>query len=90
MTTKNLTAENFVNEFLAVLKGMERIRTLTQRQFAIYQDLRTKYINAKIMMDGMETNLNYNTPENTIYFKIGKELSIKVIENINRLALRLN
>ncbi|MDZ4758404.1 MAG: hypothetical protein SGJ10_09755 [Bacteroidota bacterium] len=90
MITKKLTAENLVNEFLTVLKGMERIKTLTQKQFAIYQDLRTKYINAKIMMDSMETHTVYNTPDNAIYFKIGKELSIKVIEQLNRLALRLN
>ena len=90
LTTKNISAENLVNEFLSVLKGMERIKTLTQRQFAIYQDLKAKYINAKIMLDGMETNFLYNTIENAIYFKIGKELSIKVLEHINRIGLRLN
>ena len=81
--TEILTAEFLINEFLFVLKGLEKIKLMTQKQWAKFKDLKSKYINAKIMLDGMETNVLFNTSENQVYFKIGKELSKKIVEKID-------
>lgn len=83
-----VSAETLVNDFIYVLKKIERIKSVSKKQIAIYQDLLSKYLNTKIMMDALESMQIEHTPEARVYFKIGKELSVKVIEHIERIAMQ--